>query len=714
MFVVLFSCPLLAQEENPTISEKSEKWIKEEVVYIITPKERAVFKKLETDKEQDMFIEEFWRHRDPTPGTPRNEFKEEHYRRIDYANKNFGRYSPFAGWATERGRYYIILGEPEYIEKHMDHNVTHPMEIWYYQGKPQLGQAPFFRLTFFRRQGVGDYELYSPMIDGPKALVPITDLQFIADVNGTATSISSIDDDVAEMRAPVREDRVYNQVLDRRDRMASQILMENNLFEILEAAWSSIPGRSDPSEALPSSVLMGEIPSYPYKTISDDYAVEFLETREIVEVSYSVNYINSLSEVNVIQDDSGIFFLNYAIEPATLSVDTFNNNYFANLKVSARVSDLKGKTIYQHSRDFPIELEKKQLEQIGQRPFNLHDFFPLNPGNYKVDVLFENTVSKEFTSFERSVYVPATTILMMSPLLLSNKVLKDPSYSEQGKAFQVGELQIYPCLHRQFYQKGKMSIFFQVFGMSQEVKEKGTLEITVLHEGNPVHTQTHAVKEFESDKSFLLEFSLDKFRPDRYQVEVSLKDGCTILLPSKTKSFTVTEKPIPDPWVAAQSNPPISDPMYAFLLGNQLINEERIEEARDLLEKAYTGKPDELDYALAYARTLLISKEFADAKQILSPFTESNTESYALYYYLGKSSQEVEVFEEAISYYHRALTLRGNTADVLNSLGVCYYEIGDKEQALLAWEKSLEVNPDQEKIKELIEAVKDELNDYLS
>jgi len=714
MFVVLFSCPLLAQEENPTISEKSEKWIKEEVVYIITPKERAVFKKLETDKEQDMFIEEFWRHRDPTPGTPRNEFKEEHFRRIEYANKNFGRYSPLAGWATERGRYYIILGEPNYIEKQMDYNITHPMEMWYYQGKPQLGQAPFFRLTFFRRHGVGDYELYSPMIDGPKALVPIADLRMIAEAQDTGGSTTNIDEDIAEARAPIREDRVYNQVVDKQDRLALEILMENNMFDILEAALSSIPGRSDPSEALPSSVLIGQIPSYPYKRINDEYAVEFLETREIVEVSYSVNYINSLSEVNVIQDDSGIFFLNYAIEPATLSVDTFNNNYFANLKVSARVSDLKGKTIYQHSRDFPIELEKKQLEQIGQRPFNLHDFFPLNPGNYKVDVLFENTVSKEFTSFERSVYVPATTILMMSPLLLSNKVLKDPSYSEQGKAFQVGELQIYPCLHRQFYQKGKMSIFFQVFGMSQEVKEKGTLEITVLHEGNPVHTQTHAVKEFESDKSFLLEFSLDKFRPDRYQVEVSLKDGCTILLPSKTKSFTVTEKPIPDPWVAAQSNPPISDPMYAFLLGNQLINEERIEEARDLLEKAYTGKPDELDYALAYARTLLISKEFADAKQILSPFTESNTESYALYYYLGKSSQEVEVFEEAISYYHRALTLRGNTADVLNSLGVCYYEIGDKEQALLAWEKSLEVNPDQEKIKELIEAVKDELNDYLS
>jgi cytochrome c-type biogenesis protein CcmH/NrfG len=432
-----------------------------------------------------------------------------------------------------------------------------------------------------------------------------------------------------------------------------------------------------------------------------------------VEVSYSVNYINSLSEVNIIQDDSGIFFLNYAIEPDTLSVDIFNNNYFANLKVTARISDLKGKTIYQHSRDFPIELEKKQLEKIGKRPFNLHDFFPLNPGNYKVDILLENTVSKEFTSLEKSIYVPTTSILMMSPLLFSNKVLKDPTSAEHGKAFQVGKLQIYPSLHRQFYQKGKMSIFFQVYGMSPELKEKGTFEITVLHEGNPIHTETHAAREHESDRSYVVELSLDKIMPDMYQVEVSLKDGDTTLLPSKTKSFTVTKDPIPEPWIAAQSSPPIGDPLYAFLLGNQLINEERIDEARDMLVKAYTGKPDELDYALAYARTLLISKEFAEAKQILSPFTESNTESYALYYYLGKSSQEVDAFEEAISYYHRALTLRGNTADVLNSLGVCYYEVEDKEQAVIAWEKSLEVNPEQEKIKKLVKAVKKELNNYL-
>jgi GWxTD domain-containing protein len=713
--VALCSFPLLGQNEPSTIAEKHDKWLKEEVVYIITPKERAVFKKLETERERDMFIQEFWRHRDPTPGTPRNEFKEEHYRRIDYANERFGGTTPFDGWATDRGKFYIMLGDPAYIEKHLSSDVTHPIEIWYFQGKPNLRQAPFFRLMFFRRGGVGDYELYSPLIDGPKELVPSADLQLMKEVAATE-GLADLDSEGRDPTTNVSQatDTNFDYVMDKRDRIASEILREQMLFEIAEAAWSSFPGRGDPSNALPSSVLIEEVESYPYKKIEDDYAVEFLETREIVEVTYSVNYINNNAEVTIIQDDSGIFFLNYAIEPDTLSVDNFNNKYLANLKISARVSDLWGKTIYQHSKDFPIELNTKQLEQIMERPFNLHDFFPLNPGNYKLDLLFENTVSKEFTSLEKSIYVPATTsILMMSPLLLSSKVMEDPTYTEQGKAFQVGELQIYPSLHKRFHQHGKMLIFFQAFGISPDVREKGQFEVKVLHEGNTVHTQTFAIKEQKNDKSFLLELSLDQLLPDSYQVEVSLTDGFMTLLPSKTKSFTVTEEPIPDPWVAAQSNAPIGDPIYAYILGNQLINEERIEEARDMMETAYTGKPDDLGYALGYARTLLINEEFARAKEILLPFAESHRESYALFYYLGKSSQEVKTLEEAISYFHRALTLRGNSTEVLNSLGVCYYEIGDKEQAILAWEKSLEVNTDQEKIQKLIEAVKNEIDNYL-
>src|SRR5689334_23463853 len=92
------------------------KWLNEDVSYIITDEERAAFKKLQTDEEREQFIEQFWLRRDPTPDTVENEFKEEHYRRIAYANEHFAAGIP--GWKTDRGQMYIKFGPPDEIESH--------------------------------------------------------------------------------------------------------------------------------------------------------------------------------------------------------------------------------------------------------------------------------------------------------------------------------------------------------------------------------------------------------------------------------------------------------------------------------------------------------------------------------------------------------------------------------------------------------------------
>src|SRR6516164_9254391 len=92
------------------------KWLNEDVAYIITDEERTAFKRLQTDEEREQFIENFWLRRDPTPDTVENEFKEEHYRRIAYANENFA--SGIPGWKTDRGRIYITYGPPDEKESH--------------------------------------------------------------------------------------------------------------------------------------------------------------------------------------------------------------------------------------------------------------------------------------------------------------------------------------------------------------------------------------------------------------------------------------------------------------------------------------------------------------------------------------------------------------------------------------------------------------------
>ncbi len=164
----LFIAVLTAQK--PASPAFYQKWLNEEVVYIITPLERDVFLKLQTDRQRDLFIEAFWRHRDPAPPAVENKFKTEHYRRINYANRYYGRSAPMPGWQTDRGRIYIILGEPNDVQK-MDNKVgLYPIEIWFYQNKRNFGLPSGFYMVFYQRGGSGDFRLYSPAKDGPQAL----------------------------------------------------------------------------------------------------------------------------------------------------------------------------------------------------------------------------------------------------------------------------------------------------------------------------------------------------------------------------------------------------------------------------------------------------------------------------------------------------------------------------------------------------------------
>jgi GWxTD domain-containing protein len=121
-----------AQERAPEHSPY-EKWVNEDVAYIITPEERSAFNRLATDEERAQFIEQFWTRRDPTPGTVENEFKEEHYRRIAYANERYA--SDIPGWKTDRGRFYITYGPPNEIEAHPQQSY----EIWRWKHVDRLG-----------------------------------------------------------------------------------------------------------------------------------------------------------------------------------------------------------------------------------------------------------------------------------------------------------------------------------------------------------------------------------------------------------------------------------------------------------------------------------------------------------------------------------------------------------------------------------------------
>src|SRR5438309_10964800 len=150
------------------VSGSYKKWLDEDVRWIITDEEKSAFMQLSNDEERDQFIEAFWQRRDPTPDTEENEFKEEHYRRIAYANEHFAAGIP--GWKTDRGRTYVVFGPPDEIESHAGGGVyerpmdegggttsTFPFEVWRYRYTEQLGQE--VNLEFVDDCQCGNYEL---------------------------------------------------------------------------------------------------------------------------------------------------------------------------------------------------------------------------------------------------------------------------------------------------------------------------------------------------------------------------------------------------------------------------------------------------------------------------------------------------------------------------------------------------------------------------
>src|SRR6266852_734241 len=153
---------------KPELKKAYKDWLEKDVAYIITDEERKAFKKLATDDERERFIEEFWRRRDPDPDTDENEFREEYYERIAYANEHFA--SGIPGWKTDRGRIWIMYGKPDETETHPAGGAynresyegggstsTYPFERWFYRYLPGVGSG--IEIEFVDPTGSGEYRI---------------------------------------------------------------------------------------------------------------------------------------------------------------------------------------------------------------------------------------------------------------------------------------------------------------------------------------------------------------------------------------------------------------------------------------------------------------------------------------------------------------------------------------------------------------------------
>ena len=270
-------------------------WLEEEVVYIITEVEREVFLGVEGFDEREHFIEAFWQRRDPAPATKENEFKVEHYQRLDYANRFLGRDAPRPGWRTDRGRHWIILGEPRQREQFDGRNEVVSTDLWIYQGDTRLGLPPRFNLLVFKEQDVGEYELYHPWADGPDALLrrgellrnrqhqAVDLLEMVSMDLARASLVVDMTDPHADFLSAT------NTIAPRLDTVRPSMSVDKNFADILES---------------------------PYKIVDLEEIEGYLRYGDRVTSEYSFRFVKSEADFRVLVGPRNTPFIHYTVKLA--------------------------------------------------------------------------------------------------------------------------------------------------------------------------------------------------------------------------------------------------------------------------------------------------------------------------------------------------------------------------------------------------------------
>ncbi len=358
------------------LSSTYRHWLDQEVTYIIESQERKEFLALSSDAERDHFMQQFWDARNPTPGSSENSYKEEHYRRLAYANEHFGTQEARDGWATDRGMTYITLGAPDSQATYPNSRNVRPIIIWFFQSKTPALPVHFYVL-FYKRSASEDYTIYSPYQDGPNRLT--TGLETLNDQARSLKQIrESLGDEVARTALcliptePVDLNR-YEPSLTSDALLSSIRGLADNPIQVEQIA------RNRRREKVTAAILTPvNVPEVGYTVLRDEQGEP--------TVQYLVRFMRPDAQIVGTRKDG------------TIGYDLTLRNH---------VSTTSGKPVYDTVTVFSGQLQPAQQEASRRKLFAVEDRLPLAPGNYLIESQLTNSLTLESHRFSKGVNVPA-------------------------------------------------------------------------------------------------------------------------------------------------------------------------------------------------------------------------------------------------------------------------------------------------------------------
>jgi GWxTD domain-containing protein len=390
-----------------------KKWLEEDVAWIITDEERQAFKQLSNDEERDQFIEAFWQRRDPTPDTEENEYKEDHYARIAYANEHFAAGIP--GWKSDRGRIYIMYGKPDEIESHPSGGTyerpmeegggstsTFPFEDWRYRYLDNIGQEVI--IEFVDTCMCGDYHMTMDRSEKDALLYTPGAGLTLWEQMGMSNKASRFNGGGLERLGlgPMSSQQQTKQ-FDRLEQFAKLQAPPPVKFKDLE-------------EAVTTKVILNPMP---FDVRSDFVRV----TGDTVLVPVTIQMKNR--DITFVNKDG--------IQRGTVNI-------------FGRITTLTGKVVQTFEDTVQVDVPAELLPRTAENASVYWKALPLRPGRYKFDIAVKDVNGDRKGVWSRGVLVPdfADDKLATSTLIVADQMEPVPT-TEVGRGnFVIGVTKIRP------------------------------------------------------------------------------------------------------------------------------------------------------------------------------------------------------------------------------------------------------------------------------
>jgi GWxTD domain-containing protein len=397
---------------NIELSKTYKKWLNEDVVWIITDEERAAFKQLSNDEERDNFIEAFWQRRDPTPDTEENEYKEEHYRRIAYANEHFAAGIP--GWKSDRGRIYIMYGPADEVDSHPSGGTyERPME----EGGGETSTYPFEQWRYRYLEGIGQ-----------EVIIEFVDTCMCGD---------------------------YHMTMDRSEKDALKMTPNAGLTLYEQMGMASKASRfSGGSEQLGAGPMSSSLQTKQFDRL-EQFAklqapppVKFKDLEEIVNTKIITNLMpfDVRSDFVKVTGDTVLVPITIQMKYRDITFANKDGVQRGTVNIFGRVTTLTGRVVQTFEDTAQVDVPAELLPRTAENSSVYWKALPLRPGRYKIDIAVKDVNGDRKGRWSRGIVVPeySDDKLSTSSLIVADLLEPVPTKDVSTGSFVIGLNKVRP------------------------------------------------------------------------------------------------------------------------------------------------------------------------------------------------------------------------------------------------------------------------------